>query len=216
MLVNMALRRLKQKDYLEFKVNLGNIVNIYLTNNNNSNFFLHSKQDQTRALYILHSVHHFIINFSFIVVILCQENLIYICKRMKLDSCWDSCAPSLDVLSVLMAIQTASPDEVPLFTSLYIFTYFLSFKTSLHILRYRNFLKTICVVIKYFLPKSTLKILIFHVCACMWVCVCAYIYVCMCASVCVLACVHACEHACTCRGQRVMSKVFLDHLYLIC
>lgn len=42
---------------------------------------------------------------------------------MKLDPCWNSCAPLLDVLSVLLAIQIASPDEVPLFTSSYIFSH---------------------------------------------------------------------------------------------
>lgn len=42
---------------------------------------------------------------------------------MKLNPCWDYCVSLLDVLSMLIAIQTASPDEVPLFTSFYIFSH---------------------------------------------------------------------------------------------
>lgn len=50
----------------------------------------------------------------------------------------------------------------------------------------------------------------------MWVCVCAYIYVYMHAKVYVCVhCMHMCIHVCTCGGPRLMSEVFLDHLYLI-
>lgn len=71
MLVIIALRRLKQ-DYLEFKVNLGNIVNVYLNNNSSNFFFCVPSRIKQQGLYISYTL---IITLSsvffFIVVILC-------------------------------------------------------------------------------------------------------------------------------------------------
>lgn len=93
---------------------------------------------------------------------------------------------------------------------LHIFTYSLSFKMSLHIfLRYRNFLKNCMCDYQIFSSKKHFKIFnISCVYVYMWMCVCAYIYVYM-------HCMHVCIHACICGGQRLISEVFLDYLYLI-